>query len=116
MEKKYDSSPRHDYPITERSTEPLLADAITRIHFRNRFGLLVPVTSSGRAPDRLALARTARVRVEPVDVLWPEVSSLAVLAVDAGRVLPAADADAAAFELAVDVEALAFGLDLKVGF
>ena len=106
----------HDYPIAQRSTEPLLADAITRIHFRNRFGLLVPVTSSGRASDRLELARTARVRVEPVDVLRAEVSCLAVLAVDAGRVFAAADADAAAFELAVDVEALAFGLDLKVCF
>ncbi len=73
---------------------------------------LVPVTRSSRSPDSLALARPARVGIEPADVLRPEVSRLAVFAVDSGSVFTAADADAAALVLALHVEALPLGFNL----
>ena len=103
------------YLVTERSGKTLFADAISRVHSKRRFSLLISVTSSGWASHGVALARPARVWVEPAHVFGPEVSWLAVLTIDSGSVPPAADAHAAALVLAVNVKTLPFGLHLHYG-
>ncbi len=98
--------------IAKSPGKPFLANAISRIDFRQRIGFLVSVTRSGWAANRFALAGPARVRVERTDVFRPEKSGFAILAIDSGGIFPAPDADSAALVLAVSVDTLAFCLNL----
>ena len=95
--------------------EARLAHAVARVDARGLpGGVRVVIAAPCRPHEAPAIAFPTRPGLMVADLAGPEVAVLARLAVDAGRVVAAAYANAPAFKATKPVEASAVGLNLGV--